>query len=96
MSCVLRVGGANFAVEELLADSQFKPSAVFRAGEPRSPSKPEGRKRAFSGFNFDVSEADFSRLTVQIKDATRFLEENKKELFRLATFSGMEEISLDF
>ena len=81
MSCVLRARGISFAVDEFLAESALKPTAIFRRGEPRLPeSQPEGPKLSASGFHVVASEADFSDLQVQIADAIHFLEKNQAEL----------------
>ncbi len=97
MSCVLRARGISFAVNEFLAESALKPTAIFRRGEPRLPeSQPEGPKLSASGFHVVASEADFSDLQVQIADAIHFLEKNQAELTRLVGFPGVENLSLDF
>ncbi|HEY6466033.1 MAG TPA: hypothetical protein VIY69_08585 [Candidatus Acidoferrales bacterium] len=97
MSCVLRVRGADFAVDTFLTNSSLKPVAVFRRGQPQSPAaNPTGRKLDASGFHTVVSEADFSKLQTQIADAVRFLEESHTELSRLRVFRGIDVISLDF
>jgi len=97
MSCVLRVSGADFAVDTFLADSSLKAVAVFRRGQPKSPAaNPKGPKLNASGFHAVVSEADFSKLHIQIADAVQFLEQNHTDLSRLKAFLGVDGISLDF
>ena len=97
MSCVLRASGVDFAVDEFLAGSAISPIAVFRRGEPRLPaSQPEGPKLSASGLHIVVSDADFSKLRVQIEDAIHFLEQNRSELARLVAFPGVGNVSLDF
>jgi hypothetical protein len=97
MSCVLKVKGDNFAVDEFLAGSSLEPIAIFRRGDPRLPaSQPEGPKLGASGFHLPASDADFSNLQAQIADAVRFLELHQSELTRLAAFPGVESVSLDF
>jgi hypothetical protein len=97
MACVLRAGGASFAVDEFLAGSGLKPNAIFRRGEPRfRASQPDGPKLSESGFNLIASEAEFSHLQLQITDAIHFLEQNQTELARLVAFPGVEAVCLDF
>jgi hypothetical protein len=90
VSCVLRVGGRIFDVAAFLAESPFRPCAVFtgneiRHGRPRDP-----------GFNLEVSRADFSDGARQVEDAIKFLTQHSAELQRLRTFAGVEGIELDF
>lgn len=97
MSCVLRVRGADFAVDRFLAESPLKPVAVFRKGQPQWPTaNPGGPKLNGSGFHVVTSEAEFSMLPAQVTDAIRFLQRNRSELSRLNAFPGVERISLDF
>jgi hypothetical protein len=51
---------------------------------------------AVSGFNTDVSAADFSNLQGQIADAVQFVEQNQDELASLVGFPGVENVSVDF
>jgi len=53
--CVLQVSGKKFDPARYLATSQLKPYSVFRAGESRSSSQPEGEIHDQSGFKVDVS-----------------------------------------
>jgi hypothetical protein len=93
MSCVLRVRGANFNVDEFLAKSTLQPLIVARRGQAQYPNGPVPDT---SGFHVAVSDANFSQLQVQIEDAIRFLERNQNELARLAASPGIEKLSLDF
>jgi hypothetical protein len=80
-------------VDNFLAGSTLTPIAVFRRGQPRSlPGSPILRA---SGFLTIASEADFSKLHVQIADAVHFLE-NQGELARLVSFPGVDGVLLDF
>ena len=95
MSCVLRARGANFAVDEFLSTSTLKPIVVARRGQPLYP-KSRSRIPDASGFYAVASEADFSKLQVQIEEAVQFLEHNRGELRRLVAFPGVDRVSLDF
>jgi len=95
--CVFRVSGAHFDVDQFLGKSLWLPPAIFRAGEPRFPaSQPKGPILEQSGFNLNVSDAEFSELHRQIHDAILFLRSNEKELVRLRDFPGVEGMCLDF
>jgi len=97
MSCVLRVGGTDFAVDEFLAGSSLKPIAVFRKGQSQLPEAiPHGRKISESGMHISASEADFSDVGAQISDAIAFLERNNAALRQLVAFPGIEMMALDF
>jgi hypothetical protein len=78
-------------VDSCLSESVFRPLAVFKVGQY------QGRKRIEnSGFNVEVSDADFANLDRQIDDAIRFLKEHVDELRRLSTFPGVEKMWLAF
>lgn len=96
MSCVLRAIGTSFDVDAFLKDSELEADPAFHSGEPKVPGRSEGPKRAASGFNVGVGEADSDDLAAQIRDATEFLNEHEDELRRLASFPGVEEVCLDF
>lgn|SRR5690348_6818028 len=97
MSCVLRAGGVDFAVDTFLSTSTLRPVAVFRKGQPQYPTvKPVGPRLEVSGLHIVVSEADFSMLQAQVADAIEFLEQNRTELSHLKAFPGIEEMTLDF
>ncbi len=95
MSCVLRAYGKHFNVDEFLEGSPFSPCAVFYKGKPRS-SRKNSKISEESGFNFDVSEAEFSEFEMQMVDAIKFLQQNYKEIKRLKKFPGLESLGLDF
>ncbi|MFZ2490148.1 MAG: hypothetical protein WA208_01555 [Thermoanaerobaculia bacterium] len=46
--------------------------------------------------NIEVSDADFTNLKRQIRDAVSFLARNRLALRRLARIAGVEELTLDF
>ena len=72
-------------------------ATVFRRGEPTFPaSQPEGRRLDSSGINVRVSDAEFSGLEQQARDALRFLQENEGEIRRLAGYPGIDGMELDF
>lgn len=62
MSCILRITGKEFDVDNFIRQSKILPNAKFYTGEPRIESKPGGEKRNFSDCNLKVSEADLIRL----------------------------------
>jgi len=76
VSCVLRAIGTSFDVDAFLKDSELKADPAFHRGEPKLPGRSEGPKRAASGFNVGVGEADSDDLAAQIRDATEFFEQN--------------------
>ena len=97
MSCILRASGKNFNVDKFLSQTRLQPCAVFKKGEPKNKSNPNGRKSELSGINIVVSSADFDQLDEQIQDAIKFLEKNKREIKNLIEFSGADNLSeIDF
>ena len=94
MTCVLRASGTDFDPETFLAESELRAGAspIYRRGEPR-PGKGTWQS---SGFHVSVSEAEFTDLPAQIRDAVRFLSRHEEELQRLGRFEGVESVCLDF
>jgi hypothetical protein len=93
--CVLRVSGAQFAVDDFVATSRLTSDpdlyTAWHKGEPR-------RKRCCedSGFILDVCEVELEGLNEQAKRATAFLSSNYDELKQLMEFPGVENARLDF
>ena len=94
MSCVLRAAGADFEVDDFLAKSALSPCQVWHRGEPRTSD--DHILRDTSGFNVDVSTADWDDVDGQIKDAIKFLRKHATEITRLASARGVEKIICDF
>jgi hypothetical protein len=93
MSCVLRVAGETFNVDEFLAGSRIEPCKIWHKGDAKSRS---GKESPSAGFNADVSVADFDEFPAQVQDAIRFLRDNHDDLSRLSTAAGVSDIDLDF
>ena len=97
MACTLRAHGVDFDVDAFLHESTLTSCAVFRRGEARLPaSQPEGPRLQRSGLNVGVSEAEFGDMEQQTRDALAFLRQNEEEIARLAGYTGVEGIELDF
>jgi len=96
MSCVLLAGGKRFDVDVFLKGTKLSPCAIFRKGELIG-TDPKGKKRNMSGLNIDASSASFDNFTRQIKDAVKFLQDNKAEIKKLVKTKGLDEPpELDF
>jgi hypothetical protein len=94
MSCVLRIGGDELDPDALARSIALTIYRVDRKGEPRQP-----RSRGvfqMSMVHLDVSEATFSDLQAQIKDAIAFLTKNAGALNAVIQFPGVEWATLDF
>ena len=95
--CLLRVTGRNLDPDRVLASSEhLAPCKVFRRGEPRSLSRPDGKQHAVSGFSVEVSRSSRSDLVGQVRDAVAFLKEHEVALARLHSTPGVEDMRLDF
>ena len=94
--CVLRVSGKHLDVDVQLAASGLTPHRVFRAGEPRRSSRPDGERNEQSGFTVDVSRGSWSSLEGQVSDAIAFLKRHGDALSILRAAAGVEDIRLDF
>ena len=96
MSCILRVSGAELDVDALLGAVDLKPDRVWRRGEPRRASKPEGKRHECSGATFVASDADFDEFDQQLNDAPSYLEAHCREIASMAAFEGVQDVILDF
>jgi hypothetical protein len=97
MPCILRVSGKDFASRSYARRTTLPVIKVSVRGEPRLPkTKPNGEKHKTSGVNVQVSNADFTNLKRQIRDAVTFLERHRRALRRLGRASGVERLTLDF
>lgn len=94
--CVLRVTGKRFDADLHLGLSGLTACRVFRAGEPRSQSKPEGKRNEVSGFTVDVSRYSGADFTGQVIDAIAFLKEHEQVIAKLRSSPGVDDIRLDF
>jgi len=94
--CVLRISGKAFDAEKYLALSGLTPDRVFRAGEPRFKSSPDGKRNQSSGFTVDVSRASWENVRAQVEDAVAFLKEHEEALTMLRSAPGLEDMRLDF
>ena len=94
--CVLRVSGKQFDADRYLALSGLEAIKVFRRGEPRFASNPEGKLNDLSGFNVEVSDASWEGVSEQVEDAVAFLKENRDAIRMLRSAPGVEDMSLDF
>ena len=96
LMCVLRVTGRKFDPAKHLALSTLRPYAVFRAGDPRLASRPDGPRHEFSGFKVDVSRRSWASLVGQVADAIGFLKKHRQALAKLRRTKEVEDIRLDF
>ncbi len=97
MGCVLRVSGRRFPAREFAKRTTLPVCSVQVLGEPRFPaSQPRGRKWLRSGVNVTVSDAEFSDLKRQVRDAIRFLAKHARTLRRIADRPDVEDLTLDF
>lgn len=97
MSCILRASGVDFDVTAFVASCELEPLKVFKKGEARYPaSQPEGPTRERSGINFEVSDADFSELELQMQEALTFFQQHEIFISALKAFPGVENVTIDF
>ena len=94
MSCILRVSGKALDIDALTSSFAVPAHRTWRIGETRSVIS--GRVHSDSGANFVASNADFDAFTQQVEDATAFLESNVLAIGKLASFPGVEQVTLDF
>jgi hypothetical protein len=97
LAAVLRASGPDFDVDAFVAESDWSIAKVFHRGQALLPeTQPGGRKRAESGLNVVVSEADFHEFAEHVRDAIAFLTDDSAEVRRLVGFPGITGVVLDF
>lgn len=96
MSCILRVSGSELNVDALLSIVDLKPDRIWRRGEPRRASKPQGKRHDHSGTTFVASEAGFDEFGLQLDEATSYLETHGRQIASMASFDGVQDATLDF
>ena len=92
MSCILRIGGLDVAIDRLVAQTALKPYRVDHKGRRKSAT----RVHEWSAAHYLVSDRDFDDLRGQVSDAVMFLEANAAEVAALVAFPGVQEPVLNF
>lgn len=92
MSCLLRVCGKEFVVDDFTCKSELPFYAIWRQGEPKTKT----RMHTHSGFSLVVSDAAFDNPKQQIEDAIVFLRKHEKQLKSLQSIVEVEDMFLDF
>jgi hypothetical protein len=93
--CVLRVSGAEFAVDDFVTTSKLTSDSdlfsVWHKGEPRRNGNCED-----SGFIMDICEVQSEGLKEQTEKVRNILSDNYEEIKKLMEFPGVENGILDF
>jgi hypothetical protein len=89
MSCILRIDGKSFNVDDFLKSTGLKPYKIFRIGEKIKIGKKKVEDS--NGCSFDLSKADFKNFEQQKKDATEFLKINFEQLKTVFSFGLLAE-----
>ena len=95
MSCMFRASGKEFDVDGFLKDSPWCPESIHHRGESKYPHRTD-KLHEDAGFSLVASEAEFEFFDEQVADALVFLQNNREEIMRLASFIGLEFKGLDF
>ena len=96
MACMLRAWGRAFDVDQCLSKLKLGATKVYRRGEPRFNTRPNGARQRFSGFNAVVSGAEMDHLARQFREAERYLLAHSRVLRKLRHWPGVEGVDLDF
>jgi hypothetical protein len=91
--CVLHVSGSRLDPATAVG---LQPYRVYRAGDPRRASRPDGPGWNTSGFSVTVSDAAWSDLKRQVSDACAFLDHHGDALRALKASGAIEDMRLDF
>ena len=95
MSCILRVGGANLSLGELL-QVELTPDSTWEKGAPKLSTRVTGPVSKTSGARYVVSDADFDEFEEQKSDAVAFLGEYQMEIREIVGLAGVDGADLDF
>jgi hypothetical protein len=96
MSCILRISGEGFDVDDFILQSKISPYTKFYKGSPRVESKPDGEKIKSSGCNLEISHADFDEFKQQVQDAIDYLNNHHQELQYINVTPEIQYAVLDF
>ncbi len=69
---------------------------VWRKGQPRFNSNPNGRLNETSGINIELSCSDFSEIEKQITEAISFCKSHEEALTELVSHQGVDGAVADF
>lgn len=83
--CTLHVSGRDLDPAKVAKGSGLEPYRVYRAGDARRRSRPDGPQWKTSGFSVAVSEAPWSDLRRQVNDACAFLDRHVHAIRTLRT-----------
>ena len=89
MSCILRIDGKSFNVDDFLKSTGLKPYKIFRIGEKIKIGKKKVEDS--NGCSFDLSKADFKNFEQLKKDAAEFLKINFEQLKTVFSFGLLAE-----
>jgi hypothetical protein len=95
MSCMLRAEGSKKAVLQLREMWKAQNVSYYIKGERRFPKNPTSKLNNYSGIGALVSEADFDRVDLQVKDAVKYLKKNEGILKKLGDLR-FKEMKIDF
>ncbi len=98
MSCVLRVEGESFKVDQFLKETGLKAYEKHVKGEKLTIPKKNKVTHVTSGCTFNLSKVDFDRFDLQKKDAIEFLKSNYDKLKIIFSFglNQDENPTIDF
>ncbi len=93
MSCILRIFGRNFEVDEFLKITGLIPIRIYRKGEQARFT--ESGVQEDSGCNIKISSADFDEFERQKEDALKFLTDQFEQVELFKKYQG-ESADIDF
>jgi hypothetical protein len=86
MSCILRIEGEEFKLDEFLSILKTQPYEKHKKGEQSSFKNKKKLFHKKNGCKFDLSSAEFNEFEKQKRDVLSFLEQNFFQLNRLQEF----------
>jgi hypothetical protein len=96
MSCVLRIWGNDFDVNNIALKPELEAFKVWRKCQPKFKSNPNSRINETSGFNIELSCSDFSEIEKQITEAISFCKSHQEALTELVSHQGVDGAVADF
>lgn len=105
MSCILRIDGINFRVDDFIKSTDLKPYRIYRKGDKIKVGKKKIQNS--NGCSFDLSKTGFKDFEQQRKDVIEYLNKNFLQLSTVYSFGlkndenptvdfGIENLMMDF
>jgi hypothetical protein len=94
MSCILRIGGENFDVDEFIQKTEMEWEQKTHKGMPVVDGFKRISKTSF--VSVTTSDADFANYKEQIEETVEYLNKHKNSLLHIISTTGIDYAIIDF